>query len=163
MISVGLTLTPCKRTAIKLLLLGKPYILVLKEVRDCYRAFIFSLEAFMCWMHLLIASSWLWKLSLHRLFRLELTWGRELQKRQFVCKGLDCAMALPSRVTSLLKLTAWSGLSPSHGLGDLQVRGPRLSLLWRWHLSVWRRECYHTFCKCQIKQIQPCLCSVKNT
>lgn len=50
-------LTPCKITAIRLLLLGKLYILVLKEVRDCYRALIFSLQVFMCWIHLLIASS----------------------------------------------------------------------------------------------------------
>lgn len=116
MISVRLTLKLCKITAIKLLLLAKPYIHFLKEVRDCYRAFVFSLEAFICWMRLWIASSWLWKLSLHLVFRLDFKWGKELEKRHFVRKGLDCPVALPSKVTNLLKLTAWSRLSPSRGL-----------------------------------------------
>lgn len=42
MINAGVNLAACKITTIKLLLLGKAYILFLKEVRDCYRAFLFS-------------------------------------------------------------------------------------------------------------------------
>lgn len=50
------------------------------------------------------------------MFRLDFKEGKELEKRLCVCKGLDCAMALPSKVPSLLKLAAQSGLSPGHGL-----------------------------------------------
>lgn len=39
---LGISLAAHKLIAVKLLLLGKAYILFLKEVRDCYGAFLFS-------------------------------------------------------------------------------------------------------------------------
>lgn len=159
-ISVGLTLTPCKMTAFKIYYWANLTFSFVKRWGIATEPSFFSLEAFMCWIPLLVASSWVWKLSLLLVFRLDFKWGKELKKRHFVCKKLNCLMTLPSKVTSLLKLTACLGMSPSPR--DLQVWEHRVSLAWRWHLSEWRREWYHPFCKCLIKQIQPCLCSRKN-
>lgn len=94
----GISLAACKVTVIKLLLLAEAYILCLKEVRDCYRAFLFfPMEMFMWWVHLLIASFWLWKLSLHLVFRLDFKWGKKLEKRLFACKRLDYPVGLTFR------------------------------------------------------------------
>lgn len=100
-------LTPCKITAIRLLLLGKLYILVLKEVRDCYRALIF----FPASIHVLDTSSNCFLLALKAqpssgVLKAGLQMRLGLQKRHFVCKGLDHARALPLKVKSLLELTA---------------------------------------------------------